>query len=128
MKLYSLSKLKVSTWIFAVFMFLNGTNAAETTLLDDLSITRAVEEEILFDETVPFNDVDVEVIDGIVYLDGRVSNLLAKKRATMVANTVKGVRSVANRVEVRPYAKKSERDLELDVRKAFSADPVVESY
>ena len=38
----------------------------------DMDISDAVEDEFLFDPAVPYNDIDVEVTEGIVMLTGRV--------------------------------------------------------
>lgn len=101
---------------------------ADGNQLTNASITDAVEDEFLFDRGVPFNDIDVHVSDGVVTLAGTVNNLLAKKRATRLAETVKGVRAVVNKIEVAPAKKRSASALKRDVEAALLADPATESY
>lgn len=96
--------------------------------LQDRDITRAIEEEMQFDTVVPFNDIDVSTIDGIVSLSGSADNLLAKNRATLIAETVRGVRSVSNQITVEPISLVGPRELESRVNDALLYDPVVESY
>ncbi|MDQ8198831.1 BON domain-containing protein [Pelagicoccus enzymogenes] len=96
--------------------------------LEDSDITRAVEEELLFDQAVPYNDIDVHTLTGIVSLTGETKNLLAKERATLLAETVRGVRAVSNRIEVKPTKTVSSQDLKKSVEEAFLFDPVAESY
>ena len=95
---------------------------------DDFAITGAVEDEYLFDDAVPLNDIDVYTTKGVVHLEGKVSNLLAKERAATVAKTVRGVRSVANRIEVEISDQISADTLADNIIAALIADPVTESY
>lgn len=97
-------------------------------VLDDPSITDAVESQYVFDDAVPLNDIDVYTTDGIVHLEGEVSNLLAKERAATVAQAVRGVRSVANRITVKEPRGITSAELKRNVSGALVADPVTESY
>jgi len=102
--------------------------AEETGEMGDWEIANAVEDEFIFDSAVPFNDLDVTVTDGIVTLSGDVKNILAKERATTLAETVKGVRAVVNQVEVEPVEDLKPNKLVANVKAALLDDPAAESY
>ena len=71
-------------------------------LLQDAQVRRAVERELASVPAVSAHLVTVEVSNGIVALLGRIDNLLAKEQAARIAETVKGVRAVENRIQGRP--------------------------
>lgn len=97
--------------------------------LNDDAITAKAEEEFLFDPAVPSEQVDVKTLDGIVTLDGAVDNLLAKDRAERIAETIKGVRSVVNRIEVQPAEHlRDDGEIETDVVAALIEDPATDSF
>lgn len=96
--------------------------------ITDNEITLAIENELLTDEMVPEYLIDVSTIDGVVTLTGTASNLLAKDRAAQLARTVKGVRSVINRINVEPGVAFTDEELENMVRAALAADPATDSY
>jgi len=96
--------------------------------ISDPAITDAVEDEFFFDRAVPFNDLDVSSNEGIVTLTGDVDNILAKERAVRLAETVKGVRSVINRITVQPPEKRSDEEIQKDVKTALLRDPATESF
>ncbi|REK09065.1 MAG: BON domain-containing protein [Planctomycetota bacterium] len=102
--------------------------AAVPALQTDQAISDKVEDELRYDLAVNPDRIDVTTLDGVVTLDGRVTNLLAKRRAEHIAETVKGVRAVVNRVEVRFSAGLSDSELKDDVRAALSGDPATEDY
>jgi len=60
--------------------------------IGDIQITDAVENEIMFDQAVPLANIDVDTADGVATLSGSVNNLLAKRRAARLAESVKGDR------------------------------------
>lgn len=93
----------------------------------DDRIATAVATHLLVEDDVASHLIDVEVVDGIVTLDGTVNSLLAKERATQVAEAVKGVRSVVNNTEVRtPH--RPDNAIAMDVRDAIMLDPAADSY
>jgi osmotically-inducible protein OsmY len=96
--------------------------------LTDRNINDAVQDELLFDQAVPSQRIDIMTKDGIVTLSGRVDNLLAKERAAALAETVKGVRAVVNRVKVMPSPPRSDISIQTDVKSALLADPATDSY
>lgn len=96
--------------------------------INDQEITDAVEEELLFDPAVLLNNIDVVTTDGVVTLKGTTDNILARRRAARLAETVKGVRSVINRIEVRTKKTRTDAEIRRDVSDALLTDPATESY
>jgi osmotically-inducible protein OsmY len=94
--------------------------------MSDGAISLAVTERIFDDAAVEDALIDVAVDEGLVTLTGQVTNLMAKERAQRLAETVKGVRAVINRLEVSPTARTDDA-LEADIVAALVADPVTET-
>lgn len=94
----------------------------------DTNIEIAVEDALIQDQAVTSYLVDIDCDNGVVTLTGSVDNLLAKERAVAIAETVKGVRSVINRIEVIPLTEKSDPDIRTDVIQSLAADPVTELF
>jgi len=97
-------------------------------VINDANIREAIENEILFDAGVPLDDIDVASANGIVTLTGTVDNVLAKDRAARIARTVKGGRSVVNRIDVQPIPIRSDVSIERDIRNSLLSDPATDSY
>lgn len=121
-----------STVAVAVAVLLACLGAADPVLaepaLTDQQITDAIEDELAYDKSVLLNDIDVHTTSGITTLTGTVSNILAKERAAQLAETVKGVRAVINRIDVKPYWGRMDWEIEADVEQALMADPATESW
>jgi osmotically-inducible protein OsmY len=95
--------------------------------ISDSSITTAVEQGLVFEKGVFPNYVDVTTSDGLVTLSGPVINLLAKDRALKIAESIRGVRSVIDRLTVTPVAR-ADADIRKDLVAALLQDPATESY
>jgi len=95
--------------------------------VNDNTITWEVMAELIEAESVDSHLIDVGVNKGIVTLTGSVDSLLAKDRAAAEAETVKGVRSVVNLIEVQPVLR-SDEQIKQDVQHALLSDPVTELY
>ncbi len=107
-------------------LFLSGHMFAQENL-DAQDITYAIEAELLLDPAVAAHLVDVNSVDGVVTLTGSVDNILAKERATEIAETVKGVRSVVNNILVKPVVREDSA-VERDIREALLDNPTTELY
>lgn len=94
----------------------------------DSSIRAAVEREIIFDQALKLNRIDVQVSDAIVTLDGKVTNVLAKRRAADIAETVRGVRAVVNKINVEPMEYLSDTAIRENVSQALVQDPATRRY
>ena len=68
----------------------------------DASITTAINAEYAKDDRLSAIKIDVDTNDGRVTLTGSAPDATAKERATMLANNVKGVKSVDNKLDVKP--------------------------
>ncbi|MDY7108424.1 MAG: BON domain-containing protein [Planctomycetota bacterium] len=101
--------------------------AAQTEEITDDRIENAVTTELGQDDGVPAHLVDIVSKDGVVELSGSVDTLLAKERAVKIAQSVKGVRAVVNRIEVNVIERPDEK-IRSDVRQAFLLDPAADSY
>ncbi|WKZ18431.1 MAG: BON domain-containing protein [Candidatus Jettenia sp. CY-1] len=100
---------------------------AQNKEIKDREIAFAVEMELLNDEAVPAHLINAEANNGIITLSGSVDNLLARDRASRIAETVKGVRSVINTISVTPVTR-SDTQIIIDVEKALAIDPVTDFY
>lgn len=109
------------------FVGASPLQAAEKVKPTDAEITAAVEGELSFDASVPANDIDVKTADGIVTLSGKVPNLLAKNRANLVVENVKGVRAVSNAITVTPVSR-TDGEIHKDVEAALMSDPATNAY
>jgi osmotically-inducible protein OsmY len=96
--------------------------------LTDANIMETVEKELIMDPAVVLNSIDVAVNQGVVSLTGAVDNILAKERAARVAETVRGVRAVVNRIDVEPVLLRSDTDIARDVEDALLTDSATESF
>lgn len=116
----------VSLLVFIIAIAAPSLFAQENTL-SDAEIDTAILTALALDQAVNSNWVDVTTVDGIVTLSGRADNLLARERAAGIAETVKGVRSVVNQLDVVDAAV-SDSELRRDVEDAFMWDPATEAY
>lgn len=73
-------------------------------IITDKEIRMAVETRLRLADSVPAHLIDVESNDRKVVLSGSVDNILAREQATRIARTVKGVKSVVNRMDVSPVS------------------------
>lgn len=96
--------------------------------MTDKTIADKIDDELLFDPGVVSTKIDVNTSSGIVTLTGKVNNILAKERAVRIAETVKGVRAVVNRIAVSPSVTRSGAQIRRDVESALLDDPATESY
>jgi len=89
-----------------------------TDAIPDPSIKVAVTTELNKDKKLNQSGISVVVADGIVQLTGKVDNVLSKDRSTRIAEAVRGVRSVSNRLVISPVVR-ADQDIQRDVRKAL---------
>lgn len=111
----------------ALLLALPGAAAGDP-VVNDISVGAAVRDELAEEPSVPLAKLVVSANDGVVTLAGAVDNLLARERATRVAETVKGVRTVINRIRVEPAARLDDTDLLGKVEFKLAADAATDSY
>ena len=84
--------------------------------MDDKQLRQAVIDELEFDPRIDAANVGVAVDDGIVTLTGHVSSYVEKVAAEKAARRVKGVRAIAEELEVRYPSDKKTADDEIAKR------------
>ncbi|MEQ9318512.1 MAG: BON domain-containing protein [Polyangiaceae bacterium] len=94
---------------------------------NDEAVARAAKRELATDPSVDEMAVSVVVVDGIVQLTGRVDTLLAKRRAEAIAESLRGVRAVSNRLHVDTIDVPA-LQLVTTIESAYALDPAAESY
>jgi osmotically-inducible protein OsmY len=111
--------LLISITLCCVFV-VSAQNEQEIT---DADITSAIESDLFADPQVPVNDIDVSTKDGVVKLGGKVNNILVKDRTADIAQSIVGVRSVVNTIEVSPPDMITDTKIKKDVERALQFDP-----
>jgi osmotically-inducible protein OsmY len=97
-------------------------------LEEDEAIAVAIETELMSDPTIPFDAIDVKVNEGVVHLDGEVSAIMKKERAVMIAESVRGVDAILDRIVVKPDGELTDEVIAANIRTAFLFDPATESF
>lgn len=95
--------------------------------IPDHRVNSAVASHLLFNEAVSAHLIDVETDDGVVTLSGSVDNLLAKERAVQIARSIRGVRSVVDKLVVMSPPRSDEK-LRNDVSEALLSDSATDLY
>jgi osmotically-inducible protein OsmY len=95
--------------------------------MTDKEIQQAVLRELDWEPQVTSTDIGVAVHEGVVALSGFVDNYTVKYHAERAAQRVKGVKAVANDLEVKPLASldRSDPDLARVVVKALELRTIV---
>lgn len=101
---------------------------ARAAVISDQRITEAADLALLNDPGVPAHRIDVRSLGGVVTLEGSVPNILARDRAPKVVETLKGVRSVVNRIEVEPPFLLPDQKIEEQVLSRLRENPATESF
>lgn len=104
----------------------NQASSPRAPILGDGEITAAVETSLYRDPGVSPADIHVTTTDGIVELTGSAGNLLTKRRAVRVAEAVKGVRAVSERLELK-LTDRPDQDLKNQVESTLLLDTAVQS-
>lgn len=92
----------------------------------DAEIERDVKDALYADLRIISDNLDVQVLDGRVYLRGTVPDENQKALARMVAERIKGVRQVINHLDVMPLEIRSDADITADVVAALTIDTLVD--
>jgi osmotically-inducible protein OsmY len=94
------------------------TPATAQTTMPDADVQAEVNAELARDKNLNQAGIQVKVTSGIVELTGKVDNLISKERSTRIAESVRGVRAVSNRVEI-SASPRPDQDMQRDVRAAL---------
>jgi osmotically-inducible protein OsmY len=92
----------------------------------DTWIVAVLLRELDGDVVVARERIDVDCVDGVLTLRGEVGARLARERAVAIAQVVRGVRAVVDRISVTPRAR-PDFDLEFVAAAAIAADPATAS-
>jgi hypothetical protein len=76
------------------------TTSAVKQKAGDATITAKVKTALVAAPGIPSRRIDVNTLDGIVRLEGRVDSAHSRERAEAIAQSIAGVRSVENNIDV----------------------------
>ena len=93
----------------------------------DSAISSAVKSNLHFEMPTFPNYLDVDTQNGIITLSGSVDNIVAKRRAVNIAESVRGVLGVIDRITVKPVHR-SDEDIRKGILMTLLNDPATESY
>jgi osmotically-inducible protein OsmY len=96
----------------------NGVGQLSAAITADSDVRAAVGSELRKDKKLDQAGINIAVESGIVELTGKVDNLLSKARSSRIAESVRGVRSVSNRLEI-SAPERPDRDMQRDVAMAL---------
>lgn len=130
MTFQSLRRSRPAALLLTILILLLGAHGANSQPdgIEDPAIADAVEKRLERDPSIDLNRIDVAVELGVVELTGIVRDLLAKERAAKIAERVRGVRAVSNRIRVEPTMVLSDRGIRRLVLDALADDPATEAY
>lgn len=92
--------------------------------ISDQDMTSAIRNALQAGGGVPAHLVDIKTAKGIVILSGTLSNVLAKEKAVRIAETIKGVRAVVDRIQVSPSQPYSDRAIQDNIYSALKVNLV----
>lgn len=98
-----------------------------THLAPDVRVRNAVLRQLERDPQVDATDIAVLARSGSVTLTGFVNSYAGKLAAERAATNVRGVRAVANEIEVRPRVERVDADIAADVARALDLWAVPET-
>ena len=106
-----------------------GSSAGETSdPPTDAYIAQAVRSAVKSDPVADADELDVQVIGGVVTLYGSVRSLQAERAAVARAAATEGVIDVRNRIRVRGESTPKDEDIARNVIAALAASPITEAY
>jgi hyperosmotically inducible protein len=118
--------------VVAAALVLSFAVAASALAMDrpDSWITMKTKLALMTTEGVDTWDLNVDTVNGVVTLHGKVASDMAKQKAQSVAQGIEGVKSVKDLLQVVPKPQrdavdKSDDVIKDEVKKAFDADTVV---
>ena len=77
------------------------TDRSASAVVDDATVTAKVKAALIEDSTTKASEINVDTHEGTVQLNGFVESPAAKARAAELAQTIEGVRSVENNLDVK---------------------------
>lgn len=98
-----------------------STSLPESSQLQDDDVASAIRRYVAEDEILRGQAVQVAVTQGIATLTGSVTTYVARERASKLAGTIRGVRSVVDEIAVNPPARTDDQ-IKSDLEKALHDD------
>lgn len=97
--------------------------------IGNLDIQEQVIEELAFDPTVTSNDIAVTASNGVITLRGTVPNLTEKWNAVSAVKRVRGVRGIADELDVElPFEhRRDDSDIAFSIERRFTSSTVIPS-
>jgi len=92
----------------------------------DQEILSDVQDALTWDVRVDATNIDVDVTNGIVTLNGTVDTYTQKLDASQIASRIRGVVDVKNNLVVRPTIMRSDIDIQNDINAALRRDVLVD--
>jgi osmotically-inducible protein OsmY len=92
-----------------------------TVSANDVRVRDAVVRQLYWDPQVDASAIGVAVNDGAVTLTGFIDSCASKLAAERAAKQVRGVRAVANDIDVRPMMDRTDSDIAADVVRVLRA-------
>ena len=105
---------------------MSGTAGAPGPAATDRWIVAVLLRELDGDVVVARERIDVDCVNGVLTLRGEVGSRLAKDRAVAIAQVVRGVRAIVDRVSVAPRPR-PDYELEFVAAGAIGADPATQA-
>ncbi|SRR6266540_5033902 len=94
---------------------------------ENKNLREAVERQLDYDPAVPSNNIGVSVSDGVVSLSGFVDTYADKIFAEKAAKRVRGVKALANDIEVKPPSEHIDPDIAAEAVKSLERNVNVPS-
>jgi hyperosmotically inducible periplasmic protein len=121
----------VTSAVLGITLALCLTTGALAADRPDSWITAKTKLALMTTEGIDTWDLNVDTVNGVVTLHGKVASEAAKQKAETVAQAIEGAKSVKNLLQVVPKPQReavsdSDEVIADRVKKAFDADPVVD--
>ena len=110
--------------ILSILLFSVPVSAQDLTPAE---IERAIRTQLKHARGAPAHLIQVNVEKETAILDGTVDNLLAGERAGEVAESIRGVRAVVNKIDIQAEDREDAL-LKADIREALAIDPAAEAF
>lgn len=124
---------KVLAVLLSIFLIVSISSCTEDRTIErtqelpsDQELTEVIRTQLSSSVEVPAEEIKVEIRDGIATLTGYTSNLLAKRKAEEIAQSINGVLAVVNNLKV--STTRADSLVDRDVDRALATDPATEEW
>ncbi|MFW5701432.1 MAG: BON domain-containing protein, partial [Bacteroidota bacterium] len=132
-RLFSIHKNLITLLTIAVLALTPGfagdayAQDRDSQMIDDADITEAINVKLAIDERIDADNIEVSTQDYIVILEGYVADIRSKELAVSISQSIRGVKSVVNNIDVMAI-RKADLELKRDVSEALAMDDVADKY